>query len=131
MTHVVENLGDRPFRNVVVELQPGAGQLRRGTRPKLIAGDAQIEQLLQENAGAVFSIGLQPAAELEIAGPAVLSSPHGDEVMLRELDDFDIPLNDFGKPMWVCAPRKVGIRNPGAKKAQIVVFQPGTESDKK
>jgi hypothetical protein len=45
--------------------------------------------------------------------------------MMKELDDFDIPLDDFRKLMWVCAPRKVAIRNAGENVAKAVVFQVG------
>ena len=31
--------------------------------------------------------------------------------MMKELDEFDIPLDDFEKLIWVCAPRKVGVKN--------------------
>ena len=45
---------------------------------------------------------------------------------MKELDEFDIPLDDFAKLTWVCAPRKVGIRNDGQEPVRAVVFQVGS-----
>jgi hypothetical protein len=125
LEHIVENLGDGPFRNVVVEISGNGASLKRGMSPVAMKGDVKMDDLVAKAPGAVFRLKLEPGAEAEIAGPAVVSSPHGDEVMVRELDEFDIPLNSFGKPMWVCAPRKIGIRNAGLRVAGVVVFQIG------
>ncbi len=128
LEHVVENLGDGAFRNVVVEMSPAGAALKRGKDPAVIRGDVHQAQLLNEAPGAVFRLRLEAGAEVEIAGPAVLSSPHDDEVMVREIDEFDIPLNSFGKPMWVCAPRKVGVKNIGEGPATVVVFTIGVST---
>ncbi len=124
LVHVVDNLGDGAFRNVVVELEPAAAGLKRGAKPVVIKGDAQIEEILSEPPGAVSTVMMEPAAEVEIAGPAVVAAPY-EPVMLKELDEFDIPLDNFRKVMWVCAPRKVGIRNAAKIKARAIVFQLG------
>jgi hypothetical protein len=126
LVHVVENLSATAFRNVVVELLPGASRLKRGRDPMRVAAEARIERILWEEPGAVFSIEMAPAAEVEIAGPAVVASLQVGKIMMKELDEFDIPLDDFGKLAWVCAPRTVGIRNAGKGPAQAVVFQVGS-----
>lgn len=124
LVHVVENLGERPFRNVVVELVPGK-ELRRGAVPRVIGGGAEVREILREDVGAVYRLKLEPGAELEIAGPAVLSAPNGGGIVLKEIEDFDQPLDEFRKLAWVCAPRRVWIRNSGAVPAGAVVFQIG------
>ena len=125
LTHVVENLGDSPFRNVVVELLPAANELRRGEEPQRVWGHSHIDQLLDEAEGAVFRVRFAPAAEIEIFGPVVLASPYDDKLIAKELDDFDIPLDNFRKLMWVCAPRKVTIKNCGQSSARAIIFQVG------
>ena len=45
--------------------------------------------------------------------------------MMKEVEEFDIPLDDFRKLIWVCASRKVSIRNIGKEQARAVVFQLG------
>lgn len=127
LTHVVENLGDTPFRNIVVELLPAPSKLSRGARPSLTSGAAQLEQLLDEGSGAVFSMEIDPNGEIEIRGPAVVAAPYGP-MMLKELDDFDIPLDEFQKQIWVCPPRKVALRNSGQAPARAIVFQIGQTS---
>ena len=77
LVHVVENLCDHAFRNVVVEVLPAAFQLRRGTEPLVIRGEAKVERVLSEEPGAIFAVEMQPGAEIEIAGPAVLAAPSG------------------------------------------------------
>ena len=124
LVHVVENLCDHAFRNVVVEVLPAAFQLRRGAEP-LIRGEAKVERVLSEEPGAIFVVEMQPGAEIEIAGPAVLAAPSG-AVMVKELDEFDIPLDDFRKLMWVCKPRKVGVRNGDSEATKVVVVEVGT-----
>jgi hypothetical protein len=124
LVHVVENLGDTPFRNVVVELQPRVLELRRGIGPRVIAGEAAIERALNEECGEVVTVDLSSGAEIEIAGPAVLAAPYGS-VMVREIEEYDIALEDFRKLMWVCAPRKVGVRNPDSRLTEVVVVRVG------
>lgn len=126
LVHVVENLASQPFRNVVVELLPGAANLRRGAEPLVMDGEAAIERILNSELGEIVCIDLLLGAEIEIAGPAVLAVPNS-AVMMREIDDFDIPLDQFKKLMWVCPPRKVGIRNLGPEDAQLLVFRPGKQ----
>ena len=128
LMHVVENLGDNPFRNIVVELLPRAGELRRGLQPSVTDGDAQIGQILEERPGAILSVAMQPGSAIGISGPAVLASPYDDKLMVKELDEFDIPLGEFKKLMWVCAPRKVVVRNSGQARAHLVVFQVGPDT---
>lgn len=125
LVHVVENLGESAFRNLVVELQPRAAELRRGVETVVLSGEAAVERVLSENLGAVITIDLAAGAEVEVAGPAVLAAPYGT-VMVKELDEYDIPLDDFRKLMWVCAPRKVGVRNAGARPVEMVVAQVGS-----
>ena len=127
LVHVVENLSDAPFRNVVVELQPRVADLRRGNEPIVLGGEAAIERVLKEDLGEIVTIDLAPGAEVEIAGPAVLASPYRP-VMVRELEEYDIPLDHFRKLMWVCAPRRVGVRNAGAGPAKAVVIRVGPTS---
>ena len=127
LVHVVENLSDHPFRNVVVEVLPEGRKLRRGADPKAVVGDAKVTRVLREEPGAIFTVELQPQAEVEIAGPAVLAVPWGP-VMVKELEEFDIPLEGFRKLMWVCKPRKVGVRNAGPTATRMVAAQVGVES---
>jgi hypothetical protein len=125
LTHVVENLGEKPFHNIVVELLPRSDALRRGAPPSATSGKPEITPILDEESGAVFRVRIEPGADVEISGPAVLASPYDDALMLKELADFDIPLDSFRKLIWVCAPRKVTIKNFGMAAGRAIVFQVG------
>jgi quercetin dioxygenase-like cupin family protein len=128
LVHVVENLSRTAFRNIVVELLPGANKLKRRRDPMRVVGDAQIEPIFQHERGAIYCVMMDSGAEIEIAGPAVVASPHGGKIMMKELDEFDISMSDFEKLAWVCAPRKVGISNAGSAPTRTVVFQVGSLS---
>lgn len=125
LVHVVENLDEHSFRNVVVEFLPGASKLTRGRDPMRVAGEARIDAIFQHERAAIYSIAMDPGAEVEIAGPSVVAAPYGGKTMMKELDDFDIPLDEFEKLIWVCAPRRVEVRNAGLEPVRAVVFQVG------
>jgi hypothetical protein len=127
LVHVVDNLGDGAFRNIVVEPLPAAGRRKRGVKPLVMKGSAQIGEVLSEAPGAVFTVRMEPGAEVEIAGPAVVAAPY-EPVMVKELEVFDIPLDDFRKLMWVCAPRKVRVRSAGTRAARLVAISLGVPS---
>ena len=90
-----------------------------------VAGEARIDAIFQHERAAIYSIVMEPSAEVEIAGPSVVAAPYGGKTMMKELDDFDIPLDDFEKLIWVCAPRRVGVKNAGLEPVRAVVFQVG------
>lgn len=124
LVHVVENLGDAAFRNVVVEPLPAAGRLKRGAKPLVTKGSGQIEEILAGAPGSVFMVVMEAEGEVEIAGPAVVAAPY-EPVMVKELEEFDVALDDFRKLMWVCAPRAVAVRGAGARPARLVVLSVG------
>lgn len=124
LVHVVDNLGDGAFRNIVVEPLPAASRLKRGAKPLIVKGNAQVEEILREEPGAVFTVTMDPGAEVEIAGPAVMAAPY-EAVMVKEVEEFDVPVDGFRKLMWVCAPRNIAVRNHVAEPSRVIVFQTG------
>jgi quercetin dioxygenase-like cupin family protein len=74
LVHVVENLSGTPFRNVVVELLPRTGGLRRGAGPDIIRGEAKVTPIFADEQAAIFSLEIEPGAEVEVSGPAVVAS---------------------------------------------------------
>jgi quercetin dioxygenase-like cupin family protein len=129
LVHVVDNVGDTAFRNVVVEVLAKSKELRRGVDPEHVKGHSHVNQLLDEAAGAVFRVGLVPGSEVEISGPAVVAAAYDEAVMVKEVDEFDISLDSFRKLMWVCAPRKIAVRNEGQMPARVIVFQVGAATE--
>jgi uncharacterized protein YjlB len=80
MVHVVENLGEAPFRNVVAEILPGAAALRRGAAPKLVRGEGRITPLSADERAAIFQVEMKSGSEVDLDGPAVLATPYGDSL---------------------------------------------------
>ena len=75
LTHVVENVGEEPFRNIVVELLAKGNELRRGVDPQKVLGDADIKRMLDDPRGAIFSIEIEPGSEVTIPGPGSRGKP--------------------------------------------------------
>ncbi len=126
LVHVVENLGDTPFRNIVVELSPRAGELRRGAAPHgAEPGDASVTRVFDDDRAAVFSIEIEPGAEIEISGPAVVATPFGNKLTPAALVDVEItphPVCDFA---WVAPQRGTVLWGCWKQAERVIVFQPG------
>ncbi len=110
LVHVVENLGDKPFRNVVIELLAKASELRRGANPGPDVADTSTLQLLEETKvtqvfdderAAIFSLEIEPGAEVEIAGPAVVAMPYGTKLPLDYLGDIEVKPNPICYLAWI------------------------------
>ena len=134
MVHVVENLGDTAFRNVVVELLPGTGSLRRGDEPKVIAGEGdaiqtfeetKVTQLFDDDRAAIFSIQIQPGAEVEILGPAVVAMPYGNKPSPDALDGIEIKSNPICHLAWIPAQQEAILWGCWEEAERVIVFQIG------
>jgi hypothetical protein len=128
LVHVVDNLGDTVFRNVVVELLPGADQLRRGGDPKVIRGGAKIVRILNDERAAVFGVEIEPGAEVEVSGPMVLASLKGHN-LLDFVADINVKSNVFCDLAWI-SPGRTGLpRGYGKTPERVIVFQVGRVGD--
>jgi hypothetical protein len=127
MIHVVENLGDQPFRNVVVELLPGCGELRRGAspRPGSVGGIARVAALLDEEAGSIFRIRMTPEAEVEVFGPAIVAAPRRHRLNPEAPGDVVIKPNEVCDLAWVPPGRTALLWGCREQTEQAIVFQVG------
>jgi len=138
LVHVVENLSDKPFRNIVVELSPRARELRCGASPRLIVAEGNEVQLLKETRitrlfdaarAAIFSVEIEPGAELEIAGPAIVSAPYGNALDPNAVAHVEVKQNPVSDLGWI-SPGQVGSVWCCWKDAgKAVVFQLGRPTD--
>ena len=125
LIHVVENLSDTPFRNVVVELLPAASGLRRGKAPRLVKGDGRVEHILDDERASVVSLELEPGAEIEIAGPAVVATPYGHDLnpdAIAHIEAKRNPICDLG---WVEAGHRGSFCGRRNDSQRAVAFQLG------
>ena len=133
LVHVVDNRSDTPFRNVVVELLPRAGELGRGAQPKSnekdnqIAGfEASVTSLLDDERAAIFRLEIELGANVEISGPAVVATPYGNKLNPEALGDIELKKNAVCDLAWVPEQRKTVLRGHSWDSAAIaVVFQIG------
>jgi quercetin dioxygenase-like cupin family protein len=125
MVHVVENLGDTAFRNIVVELLPGTSGLRRGDDPKLIAGEASITERFADERAAIFMIAMGIGSEVEVHGRVVVASPYEHEVELEDFRGDKVKVSEFNDIAWLWPPLKTTLRNIGGSLAKALLFQIG------
>ena len=122
MVHVVENLSDRAFRNVVVELLPGGDRLRRGVEPLPIAGEANITRSFDDERAAILLLEMESGSEVLICGPVVVAGSSPGEIRL-ELGIAG--LNDFNGLAWIPAGKKVRLQTPANAVRRALLFQLG------
>jgi hypothetical protein len=138
MVHVVENLGDAPFRNVVVEFLPKVAELQRGQSPKLklAAGEsltaaarkerlATVRQCFEAPSASVYRLSIPYAAEIATVGPAVLASPYGHDLTLEYPVGVMTKIRRFNDLAWIAPGQSGTVRNAGRRAAQAVVLQLG------
>jgi hypothetical protein len=139
MTHIVENLRDTPFRNIVAEFLPKARELRRTTTPwpgrptegvfEINGKFVRIRRLFDDDGtAAIYSVSLQKNAEVEIQGPAIIASPYEASVEVEESEGRTVKLYSFNSLCWL-SPGKGVLRNTGAARATAVVFQIGARAE--
>ncbi len=73
LVHVVENLRETEFRNLVAELLPALGGLRRGSGPRIAAGDGSVQAIFEEKRVSVWSVNMNPDTQLEVHGPTIVA----------------------------------------------------------
>jgi quercetin dioxygenase-like cupin family protein len=126
LIHVVENLGDTPFRNVVVELLPKAGALPRGGDPQKISGAIVSRKVLDDARAAIFEIEIEPGAEVAVSGPAVVASPYGNELILRDIAVQHDSICDLA---WLASGTQTCLVGSRTDVLRAVVFQIGMTDD--
>lgn len=133
LTHVVENVGHLPFRNVVVELLPDARLLRRGAAPAcrkhaestVIFEETTVTELLRKDMAAIFSIQIEPGAEVVIPGPAILASPYGQPFGPHALGEVETKQQSRCGFAWIGVGQEAGLYGCWKEIATVVAFQVG------
>ena len=123
MTHVVENLGEKPFCNIVIEFAPGA-ELTRGNDPKFVKGGGTVASAFTGNRAVVFEVSMKPGAELEVDGPAVTANTHRD--LPRPSPRIQAQRNQqFTELSWIAPSKVAGLRNGSSTEQRVIIFQLG------
>jgi hypothetical protein len=127
LVHVVENLRDTPFRNIVIELLPFLIVLPRREGPTLMTGTAVVIERFSNDRTAVFTLEMEAGSAVEVCGPAVVASPYAHTVRLEEFGKAMRTLSDFKDLAEVWPRHQVLVRNTEKTRAKVVVFQVGVK----
>jgi len=127
LEHIVENLGDAAFRNVIFEVLPAASQLHRpglGSRQvagvhmkTLYSGDAVCAQLIELNSG----------SQVQITGPAILCSPYEDTVEFISSEHGTCKLDHFRQLEYLVNGSTGLLRCESGVPARVLVVTLGCE----
>jgi quercetin dioxygenase-like cupin family protein len=129
LVHVVENLRDTPFRNLVVELLPGARSLRRGDAPKVTRGEASITEKFTDEKAAIFMTAMDIGSEVEVHGRVVVASPYDDKLELEDFRGDTVKLSEFSDIAWLWSSLPATLRNIGDSRAAAILFQIGRRDE--
>ena len=82
LVHVVENLGREPFRNLIVELLPGAGGVQRQGLPFASVAGVQAKHLYSGEKICAQLFELRAGSQTQVTGPAVVAPSNGHALEL-------------------------------------------------
>ena len=130
LVHVVQNLSETPFRNVVVELLPSASGMRRGAVPKLIAGSPRIVLRLEEERASIFTVEMDCDAEVKVSGPAVAvelrrKEPPSERNLSKQ---NSVPVSFCENVEWIDPDARAFAKGRKTAPTQLVLFQIGFSS---
>ncbi len=143
LVHVVENLSNAAFRNIVIELLPRFEELRRGLAPQRRSpadgqgetvaspmpgsrgAEAEVRPHFESERIAVYRVDTDAGREIELTGPAVIASPYDHELELEIHEHPNGKLSGFRDLVWLGPLQKATLRGIG----RAVVFQLGRREE--
>lgn len=130
LVHVVDNIGENAVRNIVVELWPRTGELRRGVGPKWVGGEwiggrENILQIFDNERASIFKIAIGPCDEVEIAGPAIVATPYHNQLNPACIGDIDVRQNSVCDLAWVPSAKVAILWGCWEQTETAIVFQIG------
>ncbi len=125
LAHIVENLTDASFRNLLVEFLPGLGDLQRGPGPIIALGDVKLSQQFDDERASIFLLQLESDSQIEIGGPSIVASPYESEVELATPQNSPRTLKQFSDLAWIEPRARARLRNSANHPARIVLIALG------
>jgi quercetin dioxygenase-like cupin family protein len=125
LVHVVQNLRDTSFRNLLVELLPEAAELRRGSDLKAVAGDVLAEAIFEEERISVWSLQMKGDAEVEVYGPAIVATPYGDQLLPEAAGNITVKPDDVSSLGWIPMTCRAVLRSSPTTSERAILFQMG------
>jgi hypothetical protein len=125
LAHIVENLTDTSFRNLLVEFLPGLGELQRGADPRITIPNGVVETIFEEGRISVWSLELDPGAQAEADGPAIVATPYGERLVPKDPGDITVKADNVHNMGWIASDRCGLVRNQLERPLRAIVFQLG------
>ena len=125
LVHVVENLRETKFRNLLVELLPGLGELRRGSDPRIAAGDGVVEAIFEEKRISVWSVETKPGMDVEACGPAIAAFLFEEPILPKHPSDITDKAANIRDLTWIQSDRALLGGFPLDVATRAIVFQLG------
>jgi len=95
LEHVVENLGDSPFRNMIFEILPAGEKLRRpGLGVAHVAG-VTLRELYSGTPICAQLVELRSGSQIQVTGAAIVSSPYENAVEFISPEHGTVKLDRF------------------------------------
>lgn len=124
LTHVVENLQDTKFRNLLVELPPEVGELQRGSGPRIAAGNVVVEAIFQEERISVWSLEMEADAQVEVCGPVIFVTLFDERLPRKDPGDRAAKADNVHDISWFSSGRRL-LGSQLERPMRAVIFQLG------
>jgi hypothetical protein len=124
LVHVVENLKDTKFRNLLVELPPEVGELRRGSEPRIANGTGVVEAIFQEERISVWSLEMDADAKAEVQGPAIFVTVSSEHLLQKASGDLTVKADIVNEISWL-GPDRGFLGSDLKRPMRAVLFQLG------
>lgn len=131
LVHVVDNIGDNPVRNVVVELLPRTGELRRGPGPRKVDSESALydgtttRSIFEDERAAIFLVNIKPGGEAGISGPAMVATPYGNKLTPDAISDVEVTNHPVCDLAWIPPGQAAVLWGRWKQTESVIVFQIG------
>jgi hypothetical protein len=131
LVHVVDNIGDNPVRNVVVELLPRASELRRGRKPRNVDtvgiryDGISSTSIFEDERAAIFLVKIKPGGEAGISGPAIVATPYGNKLTPDAISDVEVKNHPSCDLAWILPSGTWVLWGRWKQTERVIVFQIG------
>jgi len=125
LIHVVKNLRDTEFRNLLVEFLPEFGDLRRGPVPTTTSVHVTISPRFEDKLSSVFLLQMDTGLQVEISGPAIVATPYNNPLEFAASQSSPRTLERFTDLVWIAPYIRARLRNPAASPARAVLVALG------
>jgi hypothetical protein len=128
LKHVVENVRETKFRNLLVELTPGLNELQRGSEPRIVAGNGTVQAIFQEERISVWSLEVNPGVQVEVYGEAIFATLFEETPLPKHPGDITVKRHQVSEISWIPSCRGL-LRSDLDRSWRVILFQLGRTAE--